>query len=141
MCLRSQLVELSRKKREWYPGATYHVMSRGNRRTALFKDQSDYIRFLECVSRTKELYDYKIHSSAMFWIGYLYRYISYTRDISTKFAINLFPYKQMNDIYYTFHTQDPEWCIASLLDISGLDENIFDNNFRLKEAIKEKGTY
>ena len=37
-------------------------MSRGNRRTALFKDQSDYIRLLECVLRTKELYDYKIHS-------------------------------------------------------------------------------
>ncbi len=55
--------------------------------------------------------------------------------------MDLFAYKQMNDVYYTFHTQDPEWCIASLLDISGLDENIFDNNFRLKEAIKEKGTY
>ncbi len=62
MRLMSQEVELSRKKREWYPGATYHVMSRGNRRTALFKDQSDYIRFLGCVLRTKELYDYKIHS-------------------------------------------------------------------------------
>jgi len=59
----------------------------------------------------------------------------------TRFVMDLFAYKQMNDVYYTFHTQDPEWCIASLLDICGLDENIFDNNFRLKEAIKEKGTY
>ena len=33
---------MSRKKRIWYPGATYHVMSRGNRRTVLFKDTSDY---------------------------------------------------------------------------------------------------
>ena len=24
---------MSRKKRIWYPGATYHVMSRGNRRS------------------------------------------------------------------------------------------------------------
>lgn len=55
--------------------------------------------------------------------------------------MDLFAYKQMNDVYYTFYTQDPEWCIASLLDISELDENIFDNIFRLKEAIKEKGTY
>ena len=32
---------MSRKKREWYPGAIYHVMSRGNRRGALYKDDED----------------------------------------------------------------------------------------------------
>lgn len=83
----------------------------------------------------------KYSKSALFWMGYIYRYISYTREVSTRFVMDLFAYKQMNDVYYTFHTQDPEWCIASLLDISGLDENIFDNNFRLKEVIKEKSTY
>ena len=31
---------MSRKKRIWYPGASYHVMSRGNRRTVLFKEKS-----------------------------------------------------------------------------------------------------
>ncbi|SCY76454.1 MULTISPECIES: transposase [Butyrivibrio] len=56
---------MSRKKREWYPGATYHVMSRGNRRTALFKDDSDYIRFLECIEKTKTIYNYKIHSMCL----------------------------------------------------------------------------
>jgi REP element-mobilizing transposase RayT len=53
---------LSRKKREWYPGATYHVMSRGNRRTALYKERADYLRFLECVSISKEQYGCKIHA-------------------------------------------------------------------------------
>ena len=53
---------MSRKKREWYPGATYHVMSRGNRRTALYKERSDYLRFLECVSISKEQYGCKIHT-------------------------------------------------------------------------------
>ena len=32
---------MNRKKREWYPGAIYHVMSRGNRRGALYKDDED----------------------------------------------------------------------------------------------------
>ena len=27
---------MARKKREWYPGAIYHVMSRGNRQKAIF---------------------------------------------------------------------------------------------------------
>lgn len=53
---------MSRKKRIWYPGATYHVMSRGNRRTMLYKDLSDYMRFLECILLSKEQYGYKIHS-------------------------------------------------------------------------------
>ena len=53
---------MSRKKRVWYPGATYHVMSRGNRRTVLFKDTSDYIRFLECIALSQEMYGFKIHS-------------------------------------------------------------------------------
>ena len=53
---------MSRPKREWYPGATYHVMSRGNRRTVLFKDASDYMKFLECIERARELYPFKLHS-------------------------------------------------------------------------------
>lgn len=53
---------MSRPKREWYPGATYHVMSRGNRRTVLYKDASDYMRFIECIVRTRELYPFKLHS-------------------------------------------------------------------------------
>lgn len=52
-----------------------------------------------------------------------------------------FPYKQLNDVYYTFHTQDPEWCIRNLLEINKLNEYVFDNNFRLKQVIKEKGNY
>lgn len=37
-------------------------MSRGNRRMALYKDDEDYLMFLEAVSRAKELYPFKLHS-------------------------------------------------------------------------------
>ncbi len=83
----------------------------------------------------------KYSKNALFWMGYLYRYISYTREQSTKFVMKLFNYKQMNDVYYSFHTQDPEWCIQSLLEINNLAEDIFDNNLRLKQVIREKGNY
>jgi hypothetical protein len=79
--------------------------------------------------------------SSLFWMGYTYRYISYTREVSTKFVMEIFAYKQMNDVYFSFHTQDPEWCIRSLLEINNLDDSIFDNNLRLKKAIEEKGKY
>ncbi|WP_026496007.1 hypothetical protein [Butyrivibrio sp. WCD3002] len=83
----------------------------------------------------------KYSRSSLFWMGYMYRYISYTREVSTKFVMDLFAHKQLNDVYYTFHTQDPEWCIRSLLDINDLDDDIFDCNLRLKKTIKDKGVY
>lgn len=83
----------------------------------------------------------KYSKNSLFWIGYMYRYISYTREQSTKFIMKIFNYKQMNDVYYSFHTQDPEWCIKGLLEINGLSEKIFDKNYRLKQIIKEKDKY
>ena len=83
----------------------------------------------------------KYSKSAMFWIGYMYRYLSYTREVTTKFVVDLFPYKQLNEVYYTFHTQDPEWCVQSLLEMNGANEDVFDNNLRLKTVIAAKGGY
>ena len=80
----------------------------------------------------------KYSGSSMFWMGYLYRYISYTRETSTRLIMKLFPYRQLNDLYYSYHTQDPEWCIQNLLELNHLTEDIFDNNFRLKETIRNK---
>ena len=74
-------------------------------------------------------------------MGYMYRYIAYTREQATGYIMDLFKHKQMNSVYYSFHTQDPEWCISSLLDLNDLNEDVFDNNLRLKKIIKEKGGY
>ena len=83
----------------------------------------------------------KYSKSALFWMGYMYRYIAYTREQTTGYIMELFKHKQMNAVYYSFHTQDPEWCIRSLLDLNNLSEDVFDNNSRLKKIIKEKGDY
>ena len=53
---------MARKKRVWYPGATYHVMSRGNRRNAIFADRSDYLRFLEYLLKIREKHSFILHS-------------------------------------------------------------------------------
>lgn len=83
----------------------------------------------------------KYSQSALFWMGYMYRYIAYTREQSTGYIMELFKHEQMNAVYYSFHTQDPEWCIKSLLDLNNLSEDVFDNNSRLKKIIREKGRY
>ena len=53
---------MSRKKRIWYPGASYHVMSRGNRRLILYKDSADFLDFLEGVDRAKKIYPFRLHA-------------------------------------------------------------------------------
>ena len=83
----------------------------------------------------------KYSKSSLFWIGYMYRYISYTREVSTKFLMKTFSYSQINTLYYTYHTQDPEWCVKGLLEVNNLSEDIFDKNLRLKEIIKGKKEY
>ena len=83
----------------------------------------------------------KFAKSALFWIGYMYRYISYTRQVSTKFVMHLFPYQQLNDGYYSFHTQDPEWCVRSLLEMNGKSEDIFDPNKRIETVMRAKLAY
>ena len=80
----------------------------------------------------------KINKDIMFWMGYLYRYISYTRNTETPFVMNLFDYKQLVNLYSVYHTQDPEWCIRSLLELNNLPEQIFDKNWRLKQTIRKR---
>lgn len=83
----------------------------------------------------------KYSKSSLFWMGYMFRYIAYTREQSTSFVMNLFNYKQMNEVFYPYHTQDPEWCISNLLELNNKSEEYFDNNYRLKQVMREKGTY
>lgn len=78
----------------------------------------------------------KYSPDTMFWMGYLYRYISYTRDINTKLLFKFFKPELLNELYSVYHTQDMEWCIANLLELNDLTEDIFDKNKRLKEVIK-----
>ncbi len=78
----------------------------------------------------------KYSKSALFWMGYMYRYIAYTRDESTHYVMKIFKHKQMNEVYYTYHTQSPEWCIDNLLEINHLTKDALDKNARLKNIIR-----
>lgn len=53
---------MTRKRRVWYPGAIYHVMSRGNRKKNIFEDVEDYVRFLDMVQDAQEMYGFTVHA-------------------------------------------------------------------------------
>lgn len=110
-----------------------------NEVTSLSLDANEAIESIQNQFGESDYGKVKYSKNSMFWIGYIYRYISYTRGVATKFVMRLFPYKQLNDVYYSFHTQDPEWCVHSLLEMNNQSEDVFDNNLRLKAVIAARG--
>ena len=52
--------------------------------------------------------------------------------------MKIFNYEKLFELYYIYHTQDLEWCVANILEIYGYTEDIFDPNYRLKEVIRKR---
>ncbi len=80
----------------------------------------------------------KYSKEAMFWLGYIYRYICYTRDASTKKVFSLIDAKELIGNYYVYHTQSEEWVIARILELKGKDESFLDKNANLKRIMLER---
>ena len=53
---------MARKPRVEFEGATYHVMCRGNRQEAIFKDEKDHERFLDTLEEVSERNGWLIHA-------------------------------------------------------------------------------
>ncbi|MGW8389658.1 REP-associated tyrosine transposase [Pseudoduganella sp. HUAS MS19] len=53
---------MSRAPRVVFPGAIYHVTSRGNRRAAIYHDQRDHMIWLDTLSETVDNHKLKIHA-------------------------------------------------------------------------------
>jgi REP element-mobilizing transposase RayT len=53
---------MARKVRIQYPGATYHVMNRGDRREAIFEDDEDRERLLRTLGEACEKTQWQVHA-------------------------------------------------------------------------------
>lgn len=51
-----------RSARTWFQGAKYHVTSRGIRKSPLFFEEEDYLKYLALVKETKERYPFILHT-------------------------------------------------------------------------------
>lgn len=50
-------VKRSRKPREWYPNAMYHITARGNRKSNIFRDNEDYQVYIKILKGAMEYLD------------------------------------------------------------------------------------
>jgi REP element-mobilizing transposase RayT len=55
-------IKLSRSHRIWFPGATYHITSRGNRKSIIFYDDFDHIAYLEFLEEARSYWPFILHS-------------------------------------------------------------------------------
>lgn len=53
---------MPRKKREWFPGACYHVMGRGNRHCAIFHEHDDYLMFMKILGSVQVKYPFVVNA-------------------------------------------------------------------------------
>lgn len=93
---------MPKKKRIWFPGATYHIMSRGNRRGDIFRDEEDYWAYLSILKQVQEkcgfiLYSYCLMTNHVHLqmqtkdvdIGKIMRYINlfFTKYFNNKYNL------------------------------------------------------
>lgn len=53
---------MARKERIWYPGAIYHIIIRGIRRSAIFMDERDYKVYLDLLEMIRKKYPFILYS-------------------------------------------------------------------------------
>ena len=51
---------MARKKREWYPGAIYHITTRGNHKSDIFRDAGDYLMYMRFLQESIECFKCKL---------------------------------------------------------------------------------
>ena len=87
--------ELPRKARIWFPGASYHIMCRGNHRHDIFKDEEDRQVYLTLLRETKKENDFYLHSYCLM-TNHVHLHIE-TADINISIIM-----KRINLLYAQF---------------------------------------
>ena len=79
----------------------------------------------------------KYSEDALYWIGYLYRYMSYIYDISSKQAYKIIKEKELNLLFYSYHTLDCKKAIDLILESKNVNLNADNRNKVLLDLIKK----
>ena len=64
----------------------------------------------------------KYSEAELYWIGYIYRYWSYTYQKTSKQIYKFIKPKELRSLYYPYHSLDPAQAIERILEAKGVDE-------------------
>ena len=65
----------------------------------------------------------KYSPNEMYWIGYMYRYFSYTYEKSSSQVYKIIKPKELRELFFAYHTMDPSQAIERILEAKGYPIN------------------
>lgn len=87
----------------------------------------------------------KYTHNEMYWIGYIYRYFSFTYDLSSSQVYKIIKPKELRGLFLAYHTMDPSQAIERILEAKGMfiDEETelqrqYDIFKRIRKSKKDK---
>ncbi len=78
----------------------------------------------------------KYNKNEMYWIGYFYRYFSYTYELSSNRVYKIVKPKELRDLFLSYHTLSLEQAIERVLESKGLKPEFEEDINRQFEIYK-----
>ncbi len=81
----------------------------------------------------------KYTHNEMYWIGYLYRYFSYTYELSSIQVYKIIKPKELRGLFLAYHTLDVAQAIERILEAKGIlsdSENEIQRQYRIFREIR-----
>ena len=126
---------MARKERIWYPGAVYHIMIRGIRRSDIFKDEGDYGVYLEILEVVMRRYPFILYS----YTGSLYdgRYKSEIID-NDKYNLQVSRYIHLNPVKANMVDEPLEYIWSSYNAYLDADSDRIIDDDKILSYFKDK---
>lgn len=64
----------------------------------------------------------KYSPDEIYWMGYIYRYFSYTYEMSSAEAVKIIKPRELRDVYYPYYTLDPKQAIERILEAKKMNK-------------------
>ena len=100
----------------------------------------------EIIERVEEEYkksnygSVKYTKNEMYWIGYLYRYFSYTYELPSTRVYKIVKPQELRGLFLPYHTLSPEQAIERILEAKGMifnSEDEIDRQFEIYKRIRD----
>lgn len=122
-----------------------------NSKVAILMDTGDILQLnihaKDVIDRIEEEYgnskygSIKYTKNELFWIGYIYRYYSYTYELSSVQVYKIIKPKELRGLFLPYHTMDPAQAIERILEAKNLlfdEEAELQRQFEIFKRIREQ---
>ena len=85
----------------------------------------------------------KYTHNEMYWIGYIYRYFSFTYELSSVQVYKIVKPKELRGLFLPYHTMDPAQAVERILEAKGMilnDDRELERQYEIFKKIRSQTT-